>query len=343
VKGQALRSRLDPYGPRPEPTPHDEPDAYGNPDPAWLHIDWREHLKTVEIPYAGIPNVPPASSASRPGAAGSADGTTFVNYAELAPARSEQDRLAVVFVHGLSGCWQNWLEQMPAFADRYRVIALDLPGFGGSPKPDWEISIPAYGRLLRAFCDAVDVRDCAVVGNSMGGFVAAEAVVSDPERFEKLVLVSAAGVSSARLRRAPTSAVARMLAAGAPYAFQFQTRTFRRPRARAAAFRNVFRHPELLRAELLWELYQGAMRGDAFVDALGSLAGYDFLDRLDDVEVPSLIVWGRNDMVVPPADAAEFGRRLRNSQTVIFDDTGHVPMVERPARFNALLERFLQD
>ena len=80
------------------------------------------------------------------------------------------------------------------------------------------------------------------------------------------------------------------------------------------------------------------MRGEAFVEALGSLAGYDFLDRLDEVEVPTLIVWGRNDNVVPPADALEYGRRLRNSRTVIFDDTGHVPMAERPVRFNRLLE-----
>lgn len=314
----SIFASFSPYGPRPEPTPAAEPDPYGNPDPEWLRIDWRQYLATAEV-----------------------DGT-LVNYAEIRPPKGEQEHLAIVFVHGLSGCWQNWLEQMPAFADRYRVIALDLPGFGSSPTPDWKISIPAYGELLRGFCDEIGVSDCAVVGNSMGGFVAAEAVVSEPDRFEKLVLVSAAGVSSARLLKAPTAVVARMLAAGAPYAFKLQTRTFRRPRARANAFRNVFRHPEQLRAELLWESFQGAIRGEGFVDALGSLAGYDFLDRLDEVEVPTLIVWGRNDMVVPPADAAEYGRRLRNSETVIFDDTGHVPMVERPRRFNALLEDFLE-
>jgi pimeloyl-ACP methyl ester carboxylesterase len=61
------------------------------------------------------------------------------------------------------------------------------------------------------------------------------------------------------------------------------------------------------------------------------------------VEVPTLIVWGRNDRVVPPQDAAGFGERLRNSQTVIFDDTGHLPQLERPTRFNRILETFLAD
>jgi pimeloyl-ACP methyl ester carboxylesterase len=332
VSETGLRERINPFYPRPDPTAAEGPDPYGNPDPEWLRTDWRQFLKTI--------NVPPASSASRPGAAGSAEGTP-VNYVEMGPPPGEQEPRAIVFVHGLSGCWQNWLEQLPHFARDYRVLALDLPGFGHSPLPDWEITIPAYGELLRRFCDRLDVRDAALVGNSMGGFVSAEAVTSQPERFERLVLVSAAGVSSIRLRREPTEVAARMLAAAAPYAFNLQTRSFRRPRARAIAFSKLVRHPSQLRAELLWEFFQGGMRGEAFADALSSLAGYDFLERLDEVEVPTLIVWGRNDMVVPPGDALEFGRRLRNSQTVIFDECGHIPQAERPTRFNRLLEAFV--
>ncbi len=306
-----------PLGPRPEPTAADGPDPYGNPDPAWLRVDWREHQSDVEV-----------------------DGTR-VHYVELRPPEAGQHRLAIVFLHGLSGCWQNWLDQLPRFGERHRVIALDLPGFGSSPSPEWEISIPNYARLVRDLCEVLEVRDTAVVGHSMGGFVAAEAVIDQPDRFEKLALVSAAGVSSVRLRREPTEVAARMLATGAPYAFNLQTRTFRRPRARAIAFSNIFRHPSRIRPELLWEFFQGGIGGDGFTDALSSLAGYDFLDRFDDVEVPSLIVWGRNDRVVPPGDALEYGRLLPNSNTVVFDDCGHVPQAEHPERFNRLLESFL--
>jgi pimeloyl-ACP methyl ester carboxylesterase len=312
-------ARLDPYGPRPDPTEDDGPDPYGNPHPEWLGVDWSRHLAAADV-----------------------DGTA-VNYVELGPPEDEQDPLALVFVHGLGGCWQNWLEQLPHFSRRHRVIALDLPGFGSSPAPDWEISIPNYGRLLQRFCEELGVRDTAVVGNSMGGFIAAEAVSTQPDRFEKLVLVSAAGVSSARLRREPTEVVARMLAAGGPYLFQAQERSFRRPRARRLAFRNIVRDPLALRPELLWEFFQGGVNAVSFAEALSSLAGYDYRDRLDDVEVPCLIVWGRNDNVVPPKDALEYGRLLHNSRTVIFDETGHVPMAERPVRFNRLLEEFLAD
>ena len=303
--------------PIPEATEARGPDPYGNPEPEWLRIDWKEHRRSIEI------------------------GGSRVNYVEMGPPEAERDPCALVFVHGLSGCWQNWLEQLPHFARRRRVLALDLPGFGDSPAPRWDVSIPRYGKLVLEFADALGVDDCTVVGNSMGGFIAAETAIAQPGRFEKLLLCSAAGVSSVRLRKRPTAVVARMLAAGAPLIFRLQDRTFRRPKARARAFAGIFNQPDQIRPELLWELYTGGNRGSRFADALTSLAGYDILDRLEEVEVPTLIVWGRQDHVVPPADALEYHRRLSNSRLEVFDQCGHLPMAERPVRFNRLLEEFL--
>ncbi|HEX2129401.1 MAG TPA: alpha/beta hydrolase [Solirubrobacterales bacterium] len=306
--------------PRPEATDPRGPDPYGNPDPEWLRIDWAKHRRRLDV------------------------GRTRVNYVEMEPPEgAERDPCALVFIHGLSGCWQNWLEQVPHFARRHRVIALDLPGFGDSPPPPWDVSIRTYGRLLLEFAEALDLGDCAVIGNSMGGFVAAETAIAKPGRFEKIVLCSAAGVSTSRLRKRPTAVVARMLAAGAPLLFRLQDRTFRRPRARARAFAGVVHNPEELRPELLWEFYTGGNRGSSFADALTSLAGYDILDRLEEVEVPTLLVWGRQDHVVPSADALEYHRRLANSRLEVFDRCGHLPMAERPVRFNRLLEEFLAE
>lgn len=304
-----------PIGQLPDPTPAEGPDPYGNPDPEWLEVDWREHLRRVEVEGARV------------------------NYVELGSG----DGIPVVFVHGLSGSWQNWLENIPHFAREHRVVALDLPGFGHSPMPAWEISIERYGRLLHDFCEALGVRDCAVVGNSMGGFISAEAASAEPGRFEKLVLVSAAGVSHVRMRRQPAETAARMATAAAPLLLKLQERGMRRPRIRQAIFKGLFQHPEALRRELLLEQFQNGAGRPGFLPALQGLVGYDILDQLTEVEVPTLIVWGRNDRVVPPQDAVGYGQRLRNSQTVIFDDTGHLPQLERPVRFNRLLEAFLAD
>src|SRR5206468_8219015 len=118
-----------------------------------------------------------------------------VNYVEMGSGPP------LVLIHGLSGCWQNWLENIPHFGRRHRVVAVDLPGFGESELPHEEISIPGYGRFIDAFLDEVDVERASLVGNSMGGFIAAETTIAHPSRVERLVLVSAAGlvrVDSAR-------------------------------------------------------------------------------------------------------------------------------------------------
>ena len=322
-------------GPLPDPTPAEGPDPYGNPDAEWLRVDWRAHLRTAEVAMPGEPASDGASTLD-------GDRVTAVNYVELAPAEPDSP-LTVLFVHGLSGSWQNWLENLPHFGRTHRVVALDLPGFGHSPLPSWRISIESYGRLVHRFCDALGIGDCGIVGNSMGGFIAAEAAAADPERFEKLVLLSAAGVSSARLRRRPAETVARMATGSAPLLLRLQERGMRRPRIRYAAFKGLFQHPEWLRRELLLEQFHNGAGRPGFLPAVQGLLGYDMLDQLDDVEVATLIVWGRNDHIVPPQDAIDYGRHLHNSRTVIFDDTGHLPQLERPVRFNRILETFLAE
>jgi pimeloyl-ACP methyl ester carboxylesterase len=310
----------------PDATPAEGPDPYGNPDPEWMHIDWREHLRTVELEK-------PAGARLLPGR----DWPTRVNYVEMGAGD-----LTVLFVHGLSGSWQNWLENIPHFAREHRVLALDLPGFGASPLPPWEITIGAYGRLLHTFADALAVGDCVVVGSSMGGFISAEAAIAEPERFERLALVSAAGISHASMKKRPAETAARMAAAMAPLTLTAQEQALLRPRLRNLMFRGLFHDPSALRSELIWEVFHHGAGRKGLLPAVQGLVGYDFLDKLEEVAVPTLIVWGRNDHVVPPSDAAGYGRRLRNSRTVIFDHCGHLPMVERPVRFNRVLETFLR-
>jgi pimeloyl-ACP methyl ester carboxylesterase len=315
-----------PWRAAPTATPPDGPDPYGNPDPEWLRIDWRDHLRRIEVDTSSLEPHPGAP----------ADSTrTTVSFAEMG------DGPPLVLVHGLAGCWQNWLENMPHLARSHRVIAPDLPGFGASPMPGWEISIQAYGALLNAFCAALDLGPVPLVGNSMGGFICAEVTVSEAVLVQKLVLVSAAGVSSARMYRAPAETAGRMARAAAPLAFRYQQRALRRPRLRNRTLRQVFHRPSGLRPELLWEFLQGGLHAPGLVAAIRGLAGYDILDRLEDVEIPTLVVWGRNDLIVPVQDALEYVRLIRGSRLVVFDGCGHVPMAERPVRFNRLLDEFL--
>jgi pimeloyl-ACP methyl ester carboxylesterase len=287
-------------------------DSYGSPDPDWLRIDWRQHLRRVELPGCSV------------------------NYVEMG------DGPPVVFVHGLSGCWQNWLENLPHFAERYRVIALDMPGFGMSPMPTWEISIPAYGRLLHDFCERLGISACAVVGNSMGGFIATEAAISAPGRFKHLALVSAAGITWATARKQPARMMGRLLMAAAPLAFRFRRVGLTRPRARRWGYGGIFHYPNRLCPQLLHEQVEPALQSPALATAMAALTGYDIRDRLEEIDVPTLVVWGQNDRIVPVAAAHHYHRRIPESELVIFERTGHLPQLERPARFNRLVDEFLE-
>jgi pimeloyl-ACP methyl ester carboxylesterase len=223
------------------------------------------------------------------------------------------------------------------------VIAVDLPGFGESDLPLEDITIPGYGRFVDAFMGEIGVERGAIVGNSMGGFIAAEVAVSHPARVDKLVLVSAAGVMTVR---AAQLALARGLARGfhrsAGRAYTRRDWIVRRRRMRKVLLYGVVRHPELLQPELVWEIASGGGK-PGFLDAFSAILDYEISDRLPDIASPTLIVWGRDDRIVPVGGAYRYEQLVPNSRRVILEDTGHVPMIERPALFNRLLEDFLAD
>ena len=280
-------------------------------DSAWLDVDWRPLTRRLQVDGRGV-NV----------------------------IDSGGDKPTLLFVHGLGGAWQNWLLNMPVFMDTHRVVALDLPGFGASEMPAGEISIQGYAKTLDAVCEQLGI-DCPVlVGNSMGGFVGAEMALSFPTRVEKLVLVSAAGLSTEYFQREPLLAFARLWAAATTRTGVRSDAVVRRPRLRRLFLQSVVLYPERLSGPLTAELVQGAGK-EGFVPALEALLGYSFRDRLAQIEVPVLIVWGRNDLLVPVRDADTFEALIPDARKVIFEDTGHVPMLERPSRFNALLASFL--
>jgi pimeloyl-ACP methyl ester carboxylesterase len=105
----------------------------------------------------------------------------------------------------------------------------------------------------------------------------------------------------------------------------------------------VARHPRLLKADLVYEGFFKGTGKPGFDDALRACLDYDFRDRLPDVKVPTLIVWGEKDSIIPVRDANEFERLIPDSRKVVMRDTGHIPMAERPRAFNDLLTDFLAE
>ncbi len=150
-----------------------DPSVYGPQGRSpWLDVDWRAHQRWVIL-----------------------DGQP-INVVELGEGPP------LVFVHGLIGRWTHWVEQLTAFAQTHRVIAVDLPGFGDSPLPArGGISVPIYARTLARLMEALELSAAAFVGHSMGGFTSVELAIEYPELVERLVLVSPAGLSTYNDRR----------------------------------------------------------------------------------------------------------------------------------------------
>jgi pimeloyl-ACP methyl ester carboxylesterase len=282
---------------------------------SWQSIDWREHQHWVVIE-------------GRP-----------VNTIEIGQGP------AILFVHGLSGCWANWLEQMAAFADSHRLIAVDLPGFGHSPGDAGETSMPGYARLLDLLLTQLGVESATVVGNSMGGLIAAELAAGRPDRVERLVLVSPAGLSTYANRITNRGlpivrSLERVLALGASWAAANSDAITRRPRMRELALKGVVAHPSRLNGALAAEQVRGAGT-DGFLSALESIVEFDLRERLPLIACPTLIVWGEKDRLIPVRDAHIFAELIRGARKVLYPDTGHVAMLERPQDFNPLLAEFL--
>jgi pimeloyl-ACP methyl ester carboxylesterase len=218
---------------------------------------------------------------------------------------------------------------------------MDLPGFGESELPRTQVSITGYAACVDELCDRLGLESVAVVGNSMGGFIAAEMGINYPERLEAIALVAAAGISSTQLRRTPTATAARVTAVIGSYMASQGRGVVTRPRLRHAFMATVMRHPTLIASDLLYEQLRGSGK-PGFDPALAALLSYDFRDRLAEITQPTLLVWGQNDMLVPVDDAHEFERLIPDTKRkILLEDTGHVPMLERPSAFNQHLLEFL--
>jgi pimeloyl-ACP methyl ester carboxylesterase len=297
---------------------HHTANAYGPSGRSpWLDIDWREHQRWVSV--AGQP----------------------VNTIDLGEGPP------LVFVHGLSGSWPNWLEQLPVFADSHRVIAIDLPGFGHSPMPHERITISGYARLLDGLFDELGIGAATLVGNSMGGFVSAELAIAFPERVERLVLVSPAGISSYRNTRGMRALPAlhraeRIVAAYTAWMASKSDAVTRYPLLRNATLGFVTRHPGRIPAALAAEQLRGAGK-PGFIQALEANLDYDFRDRLPEIVCPTLIVWGDEDKVLTVRDAAVYAELIPGSRKVVYADTGHMSQIERPEAFNSLLREFISE
>ncbi|MGC3863700.1 alpha/beta fold hydrolase [Micromonospora chersina] len=249
----------------------------------------------------------------------------------------------VVLLHGIGRTLEDFAAVHAGLARDHRVLSVDLPGHGGSDPLDDPHTLPALAAAVAGFLDAAGVTGPAhLVGNSMGGAVAMRLAADAPERAASLVLVNSAGFGkevTAALRLLAVRPLARLLLRPHPaIARRTERAIFHDPayvtEARIATALAAARQPHAARVML------------ELVRSLGTWRGVrpewraELLDAVAALALPTLIVWGDRDLILPAAHLSFARSRLPSSQGHLFRDTGHMPQIERAAEFEALVRRF---
>jgi pimeloyl-ACP methyl ester carboxylesterase len=251
----------------------------------------------------------------------------------------------VVLIHGLAGNSRTWKDVMPTLARTHDVIAPDLLGHGESAKPMGDYSLGAHASGLRDLLLTLGVSSATIVGHSFGGGVAMQLAYQYPEMCDRLVLIGSGGLGR------EVSWLLRLVTL--PFAEQTMPLIF--PRFFAAGGTRVsrFLRRRGLHAPRLGELWRsytslaGAENRKAFVRTIRTVIepGGQTVNALDRLylaaHVPTLIVWGDNDQIIPVAHAYAAQAAIPNARLEILPGVGHFAHTEAPQRFLAVLTDFL--
>ncbi len=250
-----------------------------------------------------------------------------INYVEA----GDPGKPKVILLHGLGGSIGNWQTNIAAIGQNYHVIALDHIGFGKSDKPPLKYRLGTFVDFLDKFMSELKIEKASLVGNSLGGWIAALTAIKYPNRVEKIVLADAAGIIPATYNEAEV----------------YQLNNSTRDEIRLN-LKRLFATPALQNNEALVDqfLTLRVLAGDG--NTINSLIESikrkeDFLNtRLGEIKKPTLIIiWGKQDGLLPVADAYTFNKGIVNSELVIFDNCGHAPQFEKAIDFNKAVLAFL--
>lgn len=252
-------------------------------------------------------------------------GDIRVRYADLGSGTP------VLLIHGLGGSIESWTNNIEELAKTMRVIAIDLPGFGRSDKLKISYTIKFYRDFIVDFLKQLQIGKISMVGSSLGGHVAAETAISHPGLVKKLVLISPAGALPRSFKGSP--ALRR-------YVKVLDAKSVQEVRKALYAVDNKPVDDSYAKTVLEKISVPGAKH--AFLSALRGSARAPRLtnNRLTKIKAPTLLLWGKEDIMIPVKFAEPFVK-MRNCRIVLLENCGHRPHADSPKLFNRIVADFL--
>lgn len=231
----------------------------------------------------------------------------------------------LVLLHGFGGDKDNWAIYAPQIVGKYRLIAPDLPGFGENIRDigrDYDMVTQAA--RVRDFLDAMGIEKCHIGGNSMGGFVALRFALDYPERLLSMTLFNNAGVVGANeseLQKEAQSGKNPLEIHSPDDVKRMMAFVAHKPMKVPGQFRKIFYEDFAVHRELLDKIFWTLVE-DGTVKPLN--------DQLGQVKAPTLIIWGRHDQLIDVSCVDVLENGIPNAESVVFEDVGHIPMIENP-------------
>jgi pimeloyl-ACP methyl ester carboxylesterase len=231
----------------------------------------------------------------------------------------------LLLIHGIGGDADEWAFCFAPFSQSHRVIAMDLLGFGRSDKPPIEYTIAGFVEVVEQFLRTLNIERAAVLGESLGGWIASAFALKRPERVDKLILVDAAGVWG-DIKELPIDV-------------RVSTREHL-----GQVFRLLFCDKNLATDDLIDYGYRLHLeRNDGYtIDSVLRNSPRERLDAvINKIGMPTLIVWGEQDEMIPLTVGRNLHQLIPGSKLAVIPECGHLPALEKPAEFVRCVLEFL--
>lgn len=254
----------------------------------------------------------------------------------------EGNGFPILMVHGFGGSYKNFEDFGNILVDKYRIIKVDLPGFGMSDFPTFSEKEPDYNEMYLDFFDffiqKLELDELYLMGCSMGGLASWRLSVHFPERIKKLVLFNSAGYDIAKISKGVTSLLRysflrKILLRGIPISFTNR------------GLNRVFYNPKELKREKVHASNDFWNREGNLEALLDISSTKKFIDPslIQSVNVDTLIIWGQNDKLIPVHHVDYFLRDISKSKKIVYENCGHAPMIEIPHLLKDDVIAFLEE